>query len=413
MNAVIVPVGDEILIGQIVDSNSAWIAQQLNLQGIQVRHAFSVGDTHQDIIKALDYAISQADIVLMTGGLGPTKDDITKKAIADFLGEDLYFHEETWERIIKFFKQFGREPRESHKVQCYMPHSATILRNNMGTAPGMWFEYKGKIIVSMPGVPTEMKYLMEYEVLPRLKAQFPGTPIAHRTVLTAGTGETDLAEILKDFEENLPPYFKLAFLPAFAQVRLRLSASLEDETLLHQQLDEKASEMEQLVSQFAYGRDEQTLESVIGDLLKSKGQILATAESCTGGAIAKRIASIPGASAYYTGSCIAYSYEAKIKQLGVNPKTLETYGAVSQEVVSEMVQGCLSAFDANVAVAVSGIAGPDGGTPDKPVGTIWIAVGNKDKIVTHKLQLSRTRATNIDYTTNFALNMIRKFLIAQ
>lgn len=413
MNAMILPVGDEILIGQIVDTNSAWIAQQLNLQGINLRHTLAVSDSHQEIIKALDYATTQADIILMTGGLGPTKDDITKKAIADFLGDELYFHEETWGYILDFFTKFGRTPHESHKVQCLMPTSAQILRNKVGTAPGMWFSYKGKVIVSMPGVPNEMKYLMQHEVLPRLKSEFPGVPIAHRTIMTAGAGETDLAVLLTDFEEKLPTNFKLAFLPAYAQVRLRLSASNEDEVQLNAELDAKANEMERLVAQYAFGRNEESLEVVIGNILKTQKKMISTAESCTGGRIAARIASVVGASEYYSGSIVAYSYEAKMKQLNVRSETLQVHGAVSAETVTEMVKGCLDALSVDVAVAVSGIAGPGGGMPDKPVGTIWIAVGNKQHIVTHKLTLGRTRDINIDYTTNFALNMLRKFLLAQ
>ncbi len=413
MNAMIVPVGDEILIGQIVDTNSAWIAQQLNLQGVNLRHTFAVSDNHEEIIKVLEYATSQADIVLMTGGLGPTKDDITKKAIADFLGDELYFHEETWGYILEFFKKFGRTPHEDHKVQCFMPTSAEIMRNKAGTAPGMWFNYNGKVIISMPGVPNEMKYLMTNEVLPRLKESFSGVPIAHRTIMTAGAGETDLSVLLKDFEANLPSDFKLAFLPAYAQVRLRLSASNIDEALLHTSLDQKAKEMETIVADFAYGRDDESLEVVIGEILKKQGRIIATAESCTGGRIAARLASVVGASEYYTGSIVAYSYEAKMKQLNVSADTLQIHGAVSAETVTEMVKGCLDVLSADVAIAVSGIAGPGGGTPEKPVGTIWIAVGSKDKIVTHKLSLGRTRDINIEYTTNFALNMVRKFLLAQ
>jgi nicotinamide-nucleotide amidase len=413
MNAMIVPVGDEILIGQIVDTNSAWIAQQLNLQGVNLRHTFAVSDNHEEIIKVLDYATSQADIVLMTGGLGPTKDDITKKAIADFLGDELYFHEETWGYILEFFEKFGRTPHEDHKVQCFMPKSADILRNKAGTAPGMWFNYKGKVIISMPGVPNEMKYLMTNEVLPRLKTAFPGVPIAHRTIMTAGAGETDLSVLLKGFEENLSPDFKLAYLPSYAQVRLRLSASNADEAFLNTMLDEKANEIESLVAEYAFGREEISLEMTIGEILKKQGRIIATAESCTGGRIAARLASVVGASEYYTGSIVAYSYEAKMKQLSVSGDTLQTHGAVSAETVTEMVKGCLDALSADVAIAVSGIAGPGGGTPEKPVGTIWIAVGNKDHIQTHKLSLGRSRDINIEYTTNFALNMARKFLLAQ
>jgi nicotinamide-nucleotide amidase len=410
MNAFIVPIGDEVLIGQIVDTNSAWIAQQLNLQGISVRHAMSVSDKHDEIIKSLQFALSQADVVFVTGGLGPTKDDITKKAIADMLGVEMFFHEETWVRIQKIFEKFGRPTGEAHYNQCYMPEGVTILTNNMGTAPGMWFETQGKIIISMPGVPSEMKYIMEKEALPRLKKRFEGLPIAHRTVLTAGTGETELAQILESFEENLPQNLKLAFLPAFAQVRLRLTGRDKDEAALHLLLDEKAAEMEQLVAKFAFGREEETLEGVIGDLLKAKKQTLATAESCTGGLIAHRITGITGASEYFIGSIVAYAYDAKIKHLAVKEETLNTVGAVSEECVKQMVAGAIVAMESDYAIAVSGIAGPNGGTPEKPVGTIWIAVGNKEETVTRKISLNRNRAINVEYAANVALIMLLNFI---
>lgn len=411
MNAFIIPIGDEVLIGQITDTNSAWIAQQLNLQGMSLRHAMSVSDNHSEIIKALDYALTQADVIFITGGLGPTKDDITKKAIADYLGVDMYFDEDTWIRIQKIFEKIGRPTGEAHYNQCFMPQGVQILTNNMGTAPGMWFEHKGKIIISMPGVPSEMKYIMEHEALPRLKTRFVGSPIAHRTILTAGTGETELANLLTNFEDTLPDGLKLAYLPSFAQVRLRLTGRGADEIKLHQLLDEKADEMEQIVVKYAFGRDEQTLEGVIGDMLRLRKKTISTAESCTGGLISHRITSVAGSSDYFLGSIIAYAYDAKIKHLGVSPDTLNTVGAVSDECVTQMVKGALSAMETDIAIAISGIAGPGGGTPDKPVGTIWIAVGNHERTVTRKLSLNRNRAINIEYASNVALIMVRHFLL--
>ena len=410
MNAFIIPIGDEVLIGQITDTNSAWIAQQLNLQGISVRHAMSVSDSHDEIIKAISYALSQADVIFITGGLGPTKDDITKKAIADFLGVDMFFHEDTWIRIQKIFEKFGRPTNEAHYNQCYMPNGVEILNNNMGTAPGMWFDFKGKVIISMPGVPSEMKYIMTNEALPRLKARYPGSPIAHRTIMTAGTGETELADLLSNFEDNLHSDLKLAYLPAFAQVRLRLTGRGSDEEKLHILLDEKANEMESIVAKFAFGRDEQTLEEVIGVLLRNKKQTVATAESCTGGLISHRITSVPGSSDYFIGSIIAYAYEAKVKHLNVSIETLNQFGAVSEECVKEMILGILESMQTDYGIAISGIAGPGGGTPDKPVGTIWVAVGNKQRTITRKLSLNRTRAINIEYASNIALIMLLNLL---
>jgi nicotinamide-nucleotide amidase len=410
MNAFLLPVGDEILIGQITDSNSAYIAQQLNLQGISVRHAMSISDKHDEIIKAITYAFSQADLIIMTGGLGPTKDDITKKAIADFLGVDMFFHEATWQRIVKIFEKFGRQTNESHRAQCFMPQGVEILTNNMGTAPGMWFEVNGKILISMPGVPSEMKYLMDKEVMPRLKEKIPGLPIAHRTILTAGVGETDLEKLLEDFENGLADNFKIAYLPSLGQVRLRLTGRHENETLLQQQLDENAAIMESIVAEYAYGRDQQTLEEVIGNTLRMQNQKIATAESCTGGLISHKITSIAGSSDYFIGSIIAYAYEAKVKHLNVKQSTLDTVGAVSEECVKEMVVGVIEAMNVDYGIAVSGIAGPGGGTPEKPVGTIWLAVGSKEKIITRKISINRNREINIEYAANIGLIMLWQML---
>ncbi len=410
MNAFILPVGDELLIGQVTDTNSTWIARQLNLLGINVRHAFSVGDTHEEIVKAIGYGLSQAEILIMTGGLGPTKDDITKKAIADFLGVELFFHEETWRKIRQIYERLGKTAGESSRIQCFLPQGAKILNNDVGTAPGMWFNYGQKVIISLPGVPSEMKYIMEMEALPLLQEHFPGEPIAHRTVLTAGAGETELAALLEDFENNLPESIKLAYLPAYGQVRLRLSGKGGDEKSLNAILDSKASEMEKIVSRFVFGRGEKSLESAIGEVLREHKMTIATAESCTGGLISHKLTSIPGSSDYFTGSIIAYAYEAKIKHLKVKPDTLEQFGAVSEECVREMISGILAAMDADYGISISGIAGPGGGTENKPVGTIWIAVGSKYKTVTRKIGFNRNRAINIEYASNAALAMMWNLL---
>jgi nicotinamide-nucleotide amidase len=411
MKAFILPIGDEVLIGQIVDTNSAWIAQQLNQQGIGVRHAMSVGDDAQEIKDALAFALSQADIILVTGGLGPTKDDITKKTMADFFGVGMTFHQETWERIVDFFKKRDREPGEAHYNQCFMPENAIILRNDMGSAPAMWFEHAGKIIVSMPGVPSEMKHLMEVQVLPRLKNIFGGKPIAHRTVMTAGVGETDLAVLVKDFEENLPNFLKLAYLPSFGVVRLRLTGSHDDEAFLNQIIEEKTIEMERLVAKHAYGRDNISLEEVLGNILKAKNKTIATAESCTGGAIAQRITNISGASAYFQGGVVAYDNNVKINNLGVAVDTIIAHGAVSEECIKEMVVGACKTLKTDMAVATSGILGPNGGTPEKPVGLIWIGIGSADNVKTYKININRTRQINNEFATNTALNLARKFAI--
>ena len=413
MNIHIITIGDELLIGQIIDTNSAKMAQMLLEIGAKVIARTAVGDDHEAIINALRIATAQADIVLVTGGLGPTKDDITKKAIADFYGTGFVFHQPTLDRLNKILERLGKPLTEALRTQCFMPQNATVLTNKMGTAPGMWFEEDGKVVVSMPGVPFEMEYLMQHEVLPRLQAKFDATPTAHRTLFTAGEGESVLAEYLKDFEEKLPPQVKLAYLPSIARVRLRLTVSDEDMAIVEKKLDEKFREMEGLLPpQVIAGRGDDSLESVIGDILKAQSLTLSTAESCTGGYLAHLITSVPGSSAYFMGSVVSYANAVKMNQLGVKPETLEQHGAVSEQTVREMVAGAIRLLGTDVAVATSGIAGPDGGTPEKPVGTVWIAVGDGERIVTKKLNLSKNRLVNIQYSGYTALNLLRLFLSA-
>ncbi|MEM1123319.1 MAG: competence/damage-inducible protein A [Bacteroidota bacterium] len=410
MKVNIITVGDEILIGQIIDTNSAWIGQQLNLVGASVTAIHSVSDSVEGIINGLDNSLKQADVVLITGGLGPTKDDITKKTIADYLGATMIFHDPTWERIQGMFKRWGRSTTPAHKQQCFMPSNATILLNKMGTAPGMWFEVDGKVIVSMPGVPYEMKYLMEFEVIPRLIEFFPGKPIAHRTILTVGEGESRIAARLEKIEQLLPPFVKLAYLPNLGNVRLRLTAIAENGEDIETALEEAAKIVVAEVAELVYGYDKVTLEEAVGQLLKEKGLTLSTAESCTGGFLAHKITKIAGSSAYYKGSVIAYANEAKQNQLGVKADTLQAHGAVSEETVKEMVVGVVKSLNTNIGIAISGIAGPTGGTPEKPVGTIWLAVGNAKNVETLKLQIGKDRLRNIQYTAVKALDMIRQFV---
>lgn len=411
MNAQIITIGDEILIGQIIDTNSAWMGQQLNYQGIQIAKINSISDTHDEITKAVATAFQETDIILVTGGLGPTKDDITKKALADYFGVEMYFHEATYNRIQRMFKKRGRSLTEAHREQCYMPTNAEILTNKMGSAPGMWFEKEGKVLVSMPGVPFEMKYLMEHEVLPKIKQQFPGKPLAHRTILTVGQGESRIAKMLDNFEDNLPDNIKLAFLPNLGQVRLRLSATGDDQNTIEALLDDKVKEVQKILSSFIFGYEKEQLEEVVGNMLREREKTLTTAESCTGGYLAHRITAIPGSSNYFLGSIIAYSNQIKTNQLNVSSETLDNHGAVSEQTVIEMVKGTLNLLKSDLSIAISGIAGPGGGTPEKPVGTIWLAVGDKNDIKTVKLQLGKNRLKNIEYTAVTGLNMIRKFLL--
>ncbi len=411
MTAYILTVGDEILIGQITDTNSAWMAQQLNLQGIRIVGKMSVGDVHAEIVNAIDYALHQADLVLMTGGLGATKDDITKKAIADYWGMDMVWHQETFSRMERFFKRVNREVSDLNKNSCFMPANAIILNNDRGLAPGMWFQEGTKVLVSMPGVPYEMQHLMTEKVLPRLKGSFPMSPIVHRTVLTAGEGETMLAEKLSEFEDALPDNVKLAYLPSLGTVRLRLTARGDDEDFLNQQVDVLKTRMEKVVSYAVAGYDDDTMPQIIGKMLLERGLTIGSAESCTGGYLAHLLTSVAGSSQYFEGSVIAYSYALKEKLLGVSSEVLNTEGAVSENCVREMVRGAVERMGVDIAVAVSGIAGPGGGTLDKPVGTVWLAVGDKDRIITAKLGIDRGRLKNIEYAANSGLNLIRKFLL--
>lgn len=410
MNANIITIGDEILIGQIVDTNSAWMGQQLNLAGIEISHISTVSDTRQSILDGIHFATQTADIILMTGGLGPTKDDITKKVLAEYFGVELIFNEEMWGLITRFFKQLGRVTNEAHRAQCYLPANCQMLRNKMGTAPGMWFEHKGKVFVSMPGVPYEMKYLMEYEVIPRLKERFVTQAIVHRTVKTAGVGESMLALAIEDFENGLPDFIKLAYLPNLSEVRLRMTARGEDEAFLNKCLEEKVEELNALIPQHIYGYEQESLPEVLGKLCLELGITYGTLESCTGGAIAHKITTVPGSSAYYKGSVIAYSNEMKQNLLNVKAETLATHGAVSEATVIEMVKGGLKTLNVDYAIAVSGIAGPGGGTPEKPVGTIWVAVGNKDKVEATLIHGTKDRLKNIERTTNITLDILRKFI---
>ena len=411
MNVSILTVGDELLIGQVVDTNSAWMGQQLNASGYQVHRIFSVGDTLDSIRYGIARAFESADIVLMTGGLGPTKDDITKVALADYFGVELQFHEPTFIRISKIFEKYNRPVEDAHRQQAMLPSNAVVLPNKMGTAPGMWIPWNGKVLVSMPGVPFEMKYLMEFEVIPRLKAQFPGKPIAHRTLLTVGEGESFLADRIRSWEEALPDNLKLAYLPAIAQVRLRISGSGDQAAALNAQLDAKAAELAHIVRDCLFGVEQDTLEAAIGRMLQSRSLRLATAESCTGGQIAHLITSVPGSSAYFQGSVVAYSNSVKEQVLGVSADTLSQHGAVSGPCVKEMVSGALDLLGADIALAVSGIAGPDGGTADKPVGTIWIAVGDKQEVQTIKIQAGRDRSKNTAFSSIMALNQLRLFIL--
>jgi nicotinamide-nucleotide amidase len=413
MNVHIITIGDEILIGQIVDTNSAWMGRELNLQGIHISGISTVADEEADIHQALRMGLEKADAVLITGGLGPTKDDVTKKALASFTGSQLAFHEATYERIQRFFERLGKKPTEAHRLQSFMPTNASMLTNRMGTAPAMWIEHENKVIVSMPGVPYEMKALMEQEVVPRLLKRFKPRPVRHRTLLTAGEGESRIAERIQDLEEALPTHIKLAYLPNLGQVRLRLSGKGEDQAVLDAELDQHFTALRERLDDLVFGEEQERLEAVVGQMLKEHGMTLCTAESCTGGRVSHLITSVPGSSAYFKGGLVAYSNEVKQQQLGVKATTLEQHGAVSEQTVREMAEGAIKLFGTDLAIAISGIAGPGGGSDAKPVGTIWMAVSSKDTTEAFLLRAGKDRLKNIQYASSHALNFIRRFLLQQ
>ena len=411
MNAIIITVGDEILIGQVVDTNSAWIGQQLSECGIRVQKIISLSDDAQEIISALNETVEEAGIILITGGLGPTKDDITKKSIADFLGVDMFFHEPTFKRIKKIFERIGRPMSPLHNDQCMMPVGVEILKNSMGTAPGMLFKYNSTRIISMPGVPYEMKAIMEEQVLPMLKTESK-ISIIHKTILTAGVGETMIENAISDIVSDFPECIKIAYLPAIGQVRLRLTGHNENKEYISQLVQEYTEKILEKISDWVYGYGDSSLENEILKLSKERNIKICTAESCTGGSVAAKLVSVPGSSSYFQGGIVAYSNEIKEQVLHVNHNTLSTYGAVSEETVKEMVDGALVAMNANIAVAISGIAGPDGGSPEKPVGTIWICVGDRNSKVTFLLKAGKDRTRNIESATYYALNQLRKFIMS-
>jgi nicotinamide-nucleotide amidase len=413
MHAEIITIGDELLIGQVVDTNSAWMATLLNQHGIKVHQITSVSDNREHIIEALTATAKRADIILITGGLGPTRDDITKSTLCDYFKVGLRFDAEAYKDVEHLFKIRGREVTEINKKQAELPANCIALRNKNGTAPGMWFEDKGKVYVSMPGVPYEMKALMTDEVIPRLKKKFTLPVILHKTVLTQGIGESMLAERIEKWEDSLAEHnIKLAYLPSAGMVRLRLSVSGTDENKLKQIIDQKVKELLPLAESYIYGYDNDTLESVVGKLLKEKNKTVSTAESCTGGYIGHLITTVPGSSDYFKGSVVAYANEIKENILGVKAETIEKHGAVSQQVVEEMATGICKKFNTDYSVAVSGIAGPTGGTPDKPVGTVWIAVKSPKNLVSKKFLFGDNRERNIQVTGLTALNMLRKEIMS-
>ncbi|MEO6949537.1 MAG: CinA family nicotinamide mononucleotide deamidase-related protein, partial [Ginsengibacter sp.] len=411
INAIIMTIGDELLIGQVIDTNSSWMAKRLNEIGICVRKRIAIGDNENEIVDALDQEVNHADIILITGGLGPTSDDITKDVLCRYFNGKLLVNSEALQNVKHLFENIYKKPVTAINLkQAEVPDICTVIQNERGSAPGMVFKKGEALVISMPGVPYEMQGMME-KVLHFLENEFHTPTIIHKTILTSDIGESAIAELLVNFEKHLPDDIKLAYLPNHGMVRLRLSASGFDKVQINSMVNDQFNHMRKLVNDYVVTDVDETIEIVLGKLLLKNNKTISTAESCTGGAIAALITSVPGASVYYEGSVVSYSYAIKESMLGVKKDTLTTFGAVSEQTVIEMLQGVIGQLKTDFAIAVSGILGPGGGTDDKPVGTVWVAVGNKDRFKTQLFHLRYDRKKNTEVISTNAINMMRKFIL--
>lgn len=413
IKAEIITIGDEILYGQITDTNTQWISAELDKIGIKTIRKTSVGDQRDEILAALHEADGRADLVMVTGGLGPTKDDITKKVLCEFFDTTLQIHPEALADVTHFFEKRNRPLTELNRLQAALPLNSTFIRNALGTAPGMWFERNGKVFVSMPGVPFEMKGMMTDILLPKLQAHFRTPHIFHKLIRTVGIGESLLAEKIEHWEDQLPAHIKLAYLPSMGMVKLRLTGIGEILQEVEQEIDSQVGRLLPLISDYVYGYGTDELEEVVGKLLSERGQTVAVAESCTGGYLGHLFTRVPGSSAYLMGGIISYSNEVKQNQLGVAAQTLADFGAVSEQTVVEMAQGVRKALGTTFGLATSGVAGPGGGTADKPVGMVWIAVATPTETFTRRLQLGGMREQNILLSALAVLNLLRKVILQE
>lgn len=407
MTAEIITVGDEILIGQIVDTNSAWIGRHLNEIGVRLVHIASVADDAEAIKRSIDDAFSRADIVLMTGGLGPTKDDITKHTLADYFDMSLVRHQPTYEAVRLMTERRGFGFNELNQRQADVPSGCTVIPNHNGSAPAMLFHREGNILISMPGVPFEMEAIMTDSVIPYVKTHFDLHSVVHKTLITFGIAESILAETIAPWESALPGYLKLAYLPNANCIRLRLSAYDVDGAVATAEIEQQFAELYRIIPAYILGFEPVTLESATAEQLIAAGATLSVAESCTGGAIASRFTAMAGASAYFLGGVVAYSNGVKAEVLGVDRSDLESYGAVSEQVVEQMARGVRRLTGSDYSIATSGIAGPDGGTPEKPVGTVWIAVDTPAGTISRKMTFGNLRDENIKRAASHAINMLR------
>ena len=413
MKADIITIGDEILIGQIVDTNSVWIAQRLGEIGLSVRRKYSIGDRREEIVDSVEESLSASDVVIITGGLGPTKDDITKKVLAEIFSSRLVRHEETYARVERMMTARGIEFNALNQSQALVPECCVVLPNYKGTAPGMWFEREGKVVVSLPGVPFEMEALITESVLPRLTAHFNLQSVVHRTAITYGLAESMLAERIADWEDALPDYLHLAYLPSPSQLRLRLSAYDVDSEQAQREIEAQFKTLMPLLGDHFVGWESDTLQSVVASILTERGETLSAAESCTGGALSAKFTAMSGASDYFWGAVVSYDNSVKENVLGVSAEDIATYGAVSEQVARQMAEGVRRVCGTTYGVATTGIAGPTGGSDEKPVGTVWCAVAGPKGTVAQMKVHGRLRAQNIDRASSAAINLLRLYLLGR
>jgi len=406
MKATIITIGDEILIGQILDTNSRYISRALNAHGIVVAERTSIGDRRDQIVATLDRALAESDIVIITGGLGPTKDDITKHTLCDYFGSTMRYDEVEAEHIRTLLAARNIAFNDLNRGQAMVPECCTVLHNAHGTAPGMWFEHNGRVVVSLPGVPFEMQHLIDEEVMPRLKARFELREIVHRTMITFGIAESILAERIAQWEDALPEYLHLAYLPAPNVVRLRLSAYEVEGKEVRHEIDRQFATLRTIIPDNIAGFEDASVEELVHNILSERGDTLAVAESCTGGAIASKFTAQAGASAYFLCGVVSYSNEAKCKVLGVNPRYIEQYGAVSEQVAKAMAEGARVVSGAKFAISTTGIAGPTGGSAEKPVGTVWIGVATPEKCFAVLNNCGTDRSQIISRATAYAIAML-------
>ena len=407
----IITIGDEILIGQIVDTNSAWMAMELNKRGFELAQITSVHDETDHIVESLNMALKRADVILFTGGIGPTNDDITKQTLSTYFNSKLVFNESVLQNINRLFSSRpGFKMNDLTRAQAMVPDNCTVIQNPVGTAPVMWFEKEGKVIVSMPGVPYEMKHAMSNEIIPRLQSHFNTPVLLHKTILVYGFPESTLALKIADCENELPEFISLAYLPNSGIIKLRLSGLSDDMLVLEFSMNQQIDKLSQLLGSAIVGYEDIPIEQIVGNILIEQGKMVATAESCTGGNIAHSFTSIPGSSNFYKGSLVAYSNDVKINILQVSADEIEENGAVSQIVVEQMATGVRKLLKSDVAIATSGIAGPGGGTVDKPVGTVWIAVCSEDTLLSREFHFGSLREQNIIRATQASILMLKEIL---